>query len=526
MGLSLAAGVAVAVSAISPADSATLRWAFQGQLNALDPYTLNETFTLGQLGNVYEGLTRRGPDLEIEPALAESWEIIEPTRWRFHLRQGVKFHNGNDFNADDVVFSAERVQSQNSDLKTRLPGDVKVEKVDDHTVDFVLSQPNPILHYEWDTWYIMDKEWSEENGATEVVSASDRSDNRAAFETNGTGPYTIDSHEPGVRTVFKANPDWWDEIEGNIEEVVFTPISQDSTRVAALLSGEVDLVDPVPVQDVARVEQNPNTDALTGPELRTIFLGFNSMDDELSSSDIKGENPFKDARVRKALYQAIDIEAIKQKVMRGMSEPSALLISPLLYDRAGEFERHAYDPEAAMQLLEEAGYGDGFTVTMDCPNDRYVNDEAICQAVASMVAKIGVRIDLNAQPKAQYFGKVLATGGYDTDFYLLGWTPSSMDSYNIFANLSGCRDETGKGSPFNLGGWCNEKVDELAGQVLTENDPDKRNELIFEAFSIMHDEVSHIPLHQQSLAWGKSTKLDLVQRADNQVLFKWMTLSE
>ncbi len=523
--LALALGVAGVIAGSTQAGAETLRWAFQGQLTSLDPYTLNETFTLGQLGNVYEGLTRRGPDLQIEPALAESWEIVEPTRWRFHLREGVKFHNGNDFNADDVVFSVQRVLSQNSDLKTRLPGDVEVEKVDDHTVDFVLSQPNPILHYEWDTWYIMDKEWAEANGATEVVSASDPGQNRAAFETNGTGPYTIESHEPGVRTVYNANPDWWDEIEGNIDEVIFTPIAQDSTRVAALLSGEVHLVDPVAVQDIARVEANPDTDALTGPELRTIFLGFNTIRDELPSSGIEGENPFRDQKVRMAFYQAIDIEAIKDKVMRGLATPSALLISPLLYERSDEFERHPFDPEAAKALLAEAGYPDGFTVAMDCPNDRYVNDEAICQAVASMLAKIGVKIDLNAQPKAQYFAKVLATGGYDTDFYLLGWTPGSFDSWNVITNLAGCRDETGKGGPFNLGGWCSEKVDELAGQILTENDPEKRNELIHQAFTIMHEEVSHIPLHQQSLAWGKSAKLDLVQRADNQVLFKWMTLN-
>src|SRR5690606_10659985 len=177
--LAVAMGVAAVLAGTSGADAKTLRWAFQGQLNALDPYTLNETFTLGQLGNVYEGLTRRGKDLAIEPALAESWEVVEPTRWRFKLREGVKFANGNDFNADDVVFSVERVLSQNSDLKTRLPADVKVEKVDDYTVDFVLSSPNPILHYEWDTWYIMDKEWSEEVGLTNVVSASDTASSKA-----------------------------------------------------------------------------------------------------------------------------------------------------------------------------------------------------------------------------------------------------------------------------------------------------------------------------------------------------------
>ena len=513
---------AAAVAAGMPAEAKTLKWAFQGPLTALDPYSLNETFTLGQLGNVYEGLTRRGPDLKIEPALAERWEILSPTQWRFHLRKGVKFHNGNPFTADDVVFSAQRVRAPSSDLKTRIPADAEFVKVDDHTVDVNLKTPNPILHAEWDTWYIMDKEWAEANDMVAPVSASDKSPKPAAYKAMGTGPFTIETHQPGVHTVFKPSPGWWDKAEHNLTEVVFTPIAADATRVAALLSGEVDLVDPVPVQDIKRVNDAPNTRALTGPELRTIFLGFNSMRHELKSSNVKGKNPFQDARVRKAFYQAIDINAIKSRVMRDLAYPSSLLISPLLFDRSKEFQRHPYDPEAAKKLLAEAGYANGFTVGMDCPNDRYVNDEQICQAVASMLARIGVKIDLNAQTKSKYFAKVLASGGFDTDFYLLGWTPGSFDSWNVLHNITGCRDDTGKGGPFNLGGWCNPKVDELASRILVETDEEKRNELIVQAYRIIHEEVSHIPLHQQSLAWGVSKRIDIVQRPDNQVLFKWV----
>jgi peptide/nickel transport system substrate-binding protein len=229
----------------------------------------------------------------------------------------------------------------------------------------------------------------------------------------------------------------------------------------------------------------------------------------------------KDVRVRKAFYQAIDIEAIKSRVMRGMSAPTSLLISPLLYSRSDEFKRWPYDPEAAKKLLAEAGYPNGFEIGMDCPNDRYVNDEAICQAVVAMLARIGVKVNLNAQPKAKYFAKVLASGGYDTSFYLLGWTPGSFDSWNVLANITGCRDDAGKGGPFNFGGYCNPKVDELAKQILVENDIKKRDDLIAEAFTIIHEDVSHIPLHQQALAWGASKKLKIVQRADNQVLFYW-----
>lgn len=523
--LTATAAAAVVWLSASAGQAETLRWAFQGDAKSLDPYTLNETFTLGFLGNVYEGLTRRGPELEIVPALATSWEIVEPTRWRFHLREGVTFHNGNPFTADDVVFSANRVRAEGSDLTTRVGADVEVVKVDDYTVDFITPEPNPIIHYEWDTWYIMDKEWAEENDSVSPTTASGDQESHAAFNANGTGPFKIESHESGVQSVFVKNEDWWGEPQHNLDKAIFTPIGSDATRVAALLSGEIDVMYPVPVQDLERVNNNEGTTALTGPELRTIFLGMDQMRDELLYSDVKGKNPFKDVRVREAFFHAIDIEAIKDKIMRGLSEPSALMISPFLFEHSDDFERRAYDPDKAKALLEEAGYGDGFEVGMDCPNDRYVNDEAICQAVVSMLAKVGVKVDLLAQPKAQYFAKVLASGGYDTSFYLLGWTPGSFDSWNVLSNLENCRNEKGEGSPFNLGGYCNEEVDELTGKILVETDEEKRSDLIRQAYEITTGEVAHIPLHQQGLAWGKSDVVDLVQRADNQFMLYHVTVN-
>ena len=513
-------GLAVAAM-IQPATAATLRFAFQGDLKSLDPYSLNESFTLGMLGNVYEGLTKRDKNLDIIPGLAERWEVLEPTRWRFHLRKGVKFQNGEAFTADDVLFSVERVRANGSDLKTRLQPDTRVVKVDDHTVDFILSGPNPILHYEWDTWYIVSKKWAEANNSVMPQPATGQQATYAALHANGTGPFTIAEHQAGVRTMFKPNPNWWGKPEHNLDEAILTTIGNDATRVAALLSGDVDWIDPVPLQDVQRVNASGTAEVLTGPELRTIFLGFDQMRPELGHSNVKGKNPFKDVRVRKAFYQAIDIEAIKSRVMRGFATPSALMISPLLFARAAEFKRWPYDPEAAKKLLAEAGYPSGFEVEMDCPNDRYVNDEAICQAVAAMLARVGVKINLLAQPKAKYFAKVLASGAYDTSFFLLGWTPGSLDSWNVLNNVVGCRDEKGKGAQFNLGGYCNPKIDELAGKILRELDTKKRDDMIAETFRIIHDEVPHIPLHQQALVWGASKKVKVVQRADNQVLFYW-----
>ncbi|MEO1711246.1 MAG: ABC transporter substrate-binding protein [Pseudomonadota bacterium] len=515
---------AVSLATATAAQAKTLKYAFQGSLKNLDMYSLNETFTLGTLGNVYEGLITRDENLAIQPGLAERWEIVEPTRWRFFLRKGVKFHNGNDFTAEDVIFSADRVRSEGSDLKTRIPADAKFVKVDDHTVDVVLTKPNPILHFEWETWGIMDKEWTEENGATKVTSASDTTTNHAALNANGTGPFKVVSHQPDVKTVFEANSAWWGKPQHNLTTVEFTPIAQDATRVAALLSGELDMVYPVPVQDQPRVKANANTEVLAGPELRTIFLGMDQKRDELLESNVKGKNPFKDLRVRQAFMHAIDINVIRGKVMRGLSTPSGMMISPFLFpDGKDALVRPTFDPAKAKSLLAEAGYPDGFEVGMDCPNNRYVNDEAICQAVAAYLARVGVKVNLNAQPKAKYFAKVLASGNYQTSFYLLGWTPGSLDSWNVLHNLHGCRDDAGKGGPFNLGGYCNPKVDELAAKVLLESDPAKRNAMILEAYKITTSEVAHIPLHQQAVSWGASSRIKLKQRADNVFKFKWVT---
>jgi len=529
----LFAAVAIAVTAltvslaVSPASSQTLRYANQGELKSLDPYTLNESTTHAHLGQIYEGLTARDKDLKIIPALAESWETPEPTRWRFHLRHGVKFQNGDPFTADEVVFSAQRVRANGSNLLTRIDPDVKVVKVDDYTVDFILTQPNPILVAQWDTWYIMDKKWCEENNAVAPTPAAATTPSYASLHANGTGPFMVESHQPGVKTVFKVNPNWWRKPEHNLKEIIFTPIANEATRVAALLSGEVDIIEPVPLQDIARVNASPNAHVLTGPELRTIFLGMDQSRDELLYSNVKGKNPFKDVRVREAFYKAIDVEAIKTRVMRGMSTPSALMIAPELFPLSKDFVRPKADPEAAKKLLAEAGYPDGFEVTMDCPNDRYVNDAAICQAVVGMLARIGVKVDLLAQPKALYFAKVLKPGGYKTSFYLIGWTPGTLDSHNVMHDIMGCRDDPASSrGETNLGGYCNKKFDKLTDEVLQETDVTKRNLLIKQAFEIAIKDYAYIPLHQQALAWGVSKKLKVVQRADNQVLPYWMVKEE
>ena len=528
LSLLAAATFSIVAFAISPAPAQTLRYANQGDLKSLDPYTLRETTTIAQHAHVYEALVTRDKNLKIVPALAESWETPEPNRWRFHLRKNVKFHNGDLLTVDDVIFSADRVRAKGSNFTSVIPPDAKFVKLDDTTFDVVLSSPNPILITQWDVWYIMDKKWCEENSSIAPTPASATTPSFASLHENGTGPFVIESHQPGVKTVFKPNPNWWGTPEHNLKEIDFTPIASDATRVAALLSGEVDVIEPVPIQDIARVNASGVAKVLVGPELRTIYLGMDQTRDELLYSNVKGKNPFKDIRVREAFYKAIDVELIKNRVMRGLSTPSALMIAPQVFALAKDFTRPKFDPDEAKKLLGEAGYADGFEVTMDCPNDRYVNDAAICQAVVGMLARIGIKVNLLAQPKQLFFAKVLKPGGFNTSFYLLGWTPATMDAHNVLHDILGCRDDAKDSTrgETNVGGYCNKELDALTDKVLLETDPAKRDQLIKQAFEIGVKDYSYIPLHQQALAWGVSNKVKLTQRPDNQVLLYWATKQE
>jgi peptide/nickel transport system substrate-binding protein len=523
-GVAAGAVAAFALTALPAQAANVFRFAFQGDIKSLDPYSLKESFTIGMHGAVYESLITRDKDLKLAPQLAESWETPEPTRWRFHLRKGVKFHDGSPFTADDVIFSAQRVRAPGSNFQTNVPGDAEFVKIDDYTVDMLLKKPNPIAVYQFSGWYIMSKSWSEKNNATQPTPPTAAAPSYATLHENGTGPFVITEHQPGVKTVFKKFDGYWGKVESNLDEAVFTTIGNDATRVAALLSGEVDWVDPVSLQDQQRVNSSGTATVMAGPELRTVFLGMDQWRDELKDSSVKGKNPFKDPKVREAFYRAIDEDTIAKRVMRGQATPSALLIAPTLFDRANEIKRPATDLKRAKELMVEAGYPDGFSLTMDCPNDRYVNDEAICQAVVSMLARINVKVNLNAQPKAKYFAKVLSPG-FDTSFYLVGWTPSSQDSHNILFEIAGCRkpgDKSGRGG-WNLGGYCNPKIDTLADQVEAETDKTKRDALIKEGFDTIQADWGYIPLHQQALAWGVSKKVHLVQRPDNMLLLYWVS---
>jgi peptide/nickel transport system substrate-binding protein len=511
----------LALSALVPglrSEAATFRYAYRVDPVSLDPHSTAETFTTSWLGQIYEPLVGRGKNLELEPALAVRWEQPDPLTWRFYLRSNVKFQNGEPFTADDVVFSLERAAADGSDLAYTVDSVKEFRKIDDLTVDLILKRPNPILPNEMNFTFIMSKSWTIANNAVKPASVRANIESYASTHTNGTGPFKIKVRQAGVKTVLEPNPDWWGKKEGNLTEVVFTPIQSDATRVAALLSGEVDMIYPVPQQDVDRIKGSGHFSVLQKNELRTVFLNFDQKRDELLESNVKGKNPFKDRRVRQAIYQAIDMNAIRDRIMGGTSHIAGIMVAPGVNGYDGSLDnRFPFDPAESKKLLSDAGYPDGFEVGMDCPNDRYINDEKICQAVVGMLGRVGVKAKLLAQTRAKYFEKVLSR---NTCLALLGWQPLSYDA------LSTLRETTvtpaGKLGTWNVGSYSNPKIDALTAEIEVEANPARRQALISEALSLEKADIAHIPLHQAALAWGVRNGVRMVQRSDESLELKWV----
>ena len=493
----------------------TFTWTASADVLSMDPYSTNNSFTNSFMNNFYEGLVRFNEKVEIEPALAESWSSVSPTVWRFKLRRGVKFHNGDAMTADDVVFSWQRIQTPGSISKLNL-GNVKVvRKVDAFTVDVETKAPFPLLLNEMLNLTVMSKAWCEANNAKEASDLQQKKENFANRNANGTGPFMLKSREVDVKTVLVANPTWWDKPKHNLTEIDFTPIQSDATRTSSLLSGALDATVNVPLQDVARINSSGAFTVVQGPELRTIFLGMDQARDELLYSDVKGKNPFKDIRVRKAMYQAIDVEGIKRSVMRGVSWPAGMVLSPQLNGAPKNLNTRLlpFDPEASKKLLAEAGYPNGFTVGMQCPNNRYVYDEQICLAIISMLGRVNIKITPQIEPVAKWNVRL---NTQDISLYMIGHAGLPMaDSYALLSDVAATRTKTEGG--LNAGGYSNPAFDAVLPKIASELDSTKRTALMAEATSIIRNDVAYIPLHQQPITWASRKGVELRQAPDNQL---------
>ena len=518
----LAAALGLAVGA---AQAQTLRWASQGDLQTMDPVSRNESLTNALNGQIYETLTGRDKQLNIVPMLATEWQQTSPLQWRMKLRPNVKFHDGSAFTADDVVFSIKRAAEPTSQIRVYANAVGEPKKVDNLTVEFNLAQVNPIFLQHLNALFIMSKAWCEKNNVTKPLDFTAKEQSFTAFNANGTGPYVLVSRQPDVKTVYKRNPAWWGKFSGNVQDVVYTPIKANATRVAALVSGELDLVLDPPPTDTPRLRETPGVKIIDGPENRIIFIGMDQGRDELLYSSVKGKNPFKDQRVRQALYQAVDEESIKTKLMRGQASPTgAVMVSPMgVYNDASLEKRLPFDLDASKKLLAAAGYPDGFEVTLDCPNDRYVNDEEICKTLASMWARLGVKIKLNTMPRSVYFSKLDKLDKLDTSMYMLGWGGSVTDAETTLTPIYRTRAPGGIGD-FNYGQVNNPEMDALAAASSKEPDPKKREAMIKAVVKMHNEQVHHIPLHRQFIPWATRSNVELVHRADNWVEFAWVNV--
>lgn len=508
----LAAFATASILACVPAEAQTLRWAAPGDAVSFDPNAQLDSFTQNIQLMVYDTLVRRNRQLQIEPGLATSWKIVAPDRWRFTLRQGVKFHEGQPFTADDVVATVMRTIDPGSRNKGNLATVKAAEKVDDHTVDLVLTGPYPLLLNDLTGIFVMSKAWLAEHDAVKPGNTSTGVTTWASTHANGTGPFKLVSYEPDSRTVMVANKDWWDKPEHNIERLEFRPIKSDATRVAALLSGELDMIAAVPLQDIPRVSATSGIEVVEDPALRLVFLGFNWQPELHAMPGQK--NPLLDVRVRKALWQAIDMEAIHKRLMRGKSRNMGTLVAPPVPGYSAELDKPvAYDLSGAKALLTQAGYPNGFKTGLACPNDRYIADEQICLAIASMWAKAGVEVDLKTESKATYFPR---QDRGETDIWMLGWaTLPPMDGFSVLSAIFASRKGGFGGS--NPNGMSIPAMDELAKKAAVELNEDTRRGYLKDSFKIARDEALFIPLHLQPLAWAMKTNVDMPQFADEYV---------
>ena len=516
----LAAG---AVLASAPAAAVTLRWAAQSDIMTLDPHAQNHTTTSGILQHAYEGLVRYDKDFQIEPALASSWSMTSPTEWRFMLRKNVKFHDGSPFTAEDVVFSFERVKESNSSMSIYVNGIKEIKKVDDFTIEVVLDKPVPILLRNIVDFRIVSKAWAVKNKTEKAQDLKNKEETYASRNANGTGSYIIKSWAPEQRIVMEKNNTWWDKAPGNVDEVIYTPIRQDETRIAALLSGEVDLVTDPPTQDIARLRQNNALKILDGPETRTIFIGLDQFSDELKYGSVRGKNPFKDVRVRKAITLATDADAIRRNTMQGLSIPAAIIVAPGVNGWSRELDkREPVDLKQARNLLTEAGYADGFEFTLDCPNNRYINDEEICEALVGMWARIGIKVRLNAMPFANFIPKLEKL---DSSAYFLGWGATTYDALNSLQSLVRTRANGSDGS-YNMGRISNPKIDALIDAAKSEADQSKRDAMLKEALQLTAQNYYYIPIHHQVRPWAMKKNVSTVHKPDDRPESRFVVIGD
>ena len=506
-------------TACGVSSSATLRVASAFDPQTMDPHALALLYHSRVAFQLHDQLVNRDEQFRLEPALALSWQMVSATAWRFKLRPGVSFHDGTPFTADDAVFSLERAMAAPSQRAFQLKGVTAVKKLDDLTLEISMAEPDAVLPEKMVSLAIMSRAWAVKHGVVKAQDFNGKQETFAVRNANGSGPFMLERYEPDVKLVLKRNPRWWgwaDKRSGNLDEVSMVPIRSDSTRIAALISGEVDLVLDPPVQDIERLKKEPSITLLQMADLGQQYFTFDQSRNELEFSDTKGRNPFKDLRVRRAVYHALNVELIVQKVLRGQGVPTGAFLSPRVDGSPPELDKRLpYDPAKARALLAEAGYPNGFGVTLDCVNVAW--REAVCQAAAAMLSQVGMRTSLRSSPTNQFFPK-LSQG--TASFIEFGWTPTT-DAWASLNGLFRSWDKTGLGA-FNAGRYSNPQLDVLIDNIRVEPDLTRRRAMIGVALRLIGDDLPFVPLYRRTLNWAMNKKVRAVQWPNDAPELRWV----
>jgi peptide/nickel transport system substrate-binding protein len=481
------------------AQAATLRVASGFDPQTMDPHALALLYHTRVITQIYDSLVNRDEKFNLEPALALSWQSLNPLTWRFKLRPGVLFHDGSRFTADDAVFSLERALAPPSQRAFQLKGVATIRKVDELTIEIGLSTPDAVLPDKLLFIGMMSRAWALKHNVDKAQDYNGKQETFAVRNANGTGPYRLERYESDVKTVLHAHKQWWganDPRHRQIDEVQYLTLKSDATRLAALASGEVDIVLDPPYQDIARLQADARLALAQIDDIGQQYLAFDQSRDELTDSNVKGRNPFKDRRVRQAVYQAINIDLIVAKVLRGMAIPTGGMLSTRVDGSPPELDKRLpYDPAAARRLLAEAGYPEGFSVTLDCVNITW--REAVCQAVAGMLSQVGIRTALRSTNTSQFFPKL--TQG-QASFAEFGWTPT-VDAWAALNGMLRTWDKGGSGT-FNAGRYSNPKLDQLIDDIRTEPDLLKRRARVTVALRLIGEDIALVPLYRRKLTWA------------------------